>query len=155
MQTSCHLCLILCLLGWAILEFGGDLWESTNSLGPFLSPGLYPMGFFQAYLWTRVVIWFFALFPPLRILNAASSWSLQPRLLLSFTSLTGSFLFLSMRSRRVSSLVGFLITCVGILSSMHSRNFLDFLCHTISAVQQIPESANMRFLPVIWRTPVA
>lgn len=39
-----------------ILELGGDPWESTYSPAPFFSPGLYPVGFFQAHLWTRVVI---------------------------------------------------------------------------------------------------
>lgn len=60
------------------------------------------------------------------------------------------WLFLSMRSRRVSSLFDFQFSCAGMLSLMPSW----MVFHTVSPLQQISGSENLRFLPVIWRTPV-
>lgn len=58
--------------------------------------------------------------------------------------------WLFLRSRRVPSLFDFQFSCVGMLSLMPSW----MVVHTISPLRQISGSENLRFLPVIWRTPV-
>lgn len=49
-----------------------------------------------------VALLLFVLFPSLGMFNSATSWSLQPKLLLTFTSPASSSLFASMRSMRMS-----------------------------------------------------
>ena len=82
----------------------------------------------SAPLKSRVVILLFALFPPHRILNSITSWSLQSRQPLTFTSTDSSSLFVTIRSSTVSFVVSSPMTCARQLSSVHySRNFLDCL----------------------------
>lgn len=87
MLISCHICSIFCSLVWSIFELGG---ESTNSACP--------SSLQSCILWnhskhiSEPVLWSCRFFPCLhRTLNSAISWSLQTRLLLTFTSLTGLF----------------------------------------------------------------
>lgn len=87
-----------------------------------------------ALLKSRVVSLVFALLPPVRILNSTMSWSLAPRLPLTFPPTTSSFFF--MRSSRVSLLIGSSVTQVRKLS-MLSRNSLDCLCPAALSLQQM------------------
>lgn len=65
-----------------------------------------------------------------------SPCSLQPKLLPIFTSLTSSFLFVSMRCNRARPLVS-LSTCFRKLSPMPSGNLLDCLSLAVLPFQQI------------------
>lgn len=64
------------------------------------------------------------------------SQSLQPRLPVTFISLTRCSLFIRIRSDRASSLVSSLVTCVRKLP--HSRSFLDCCIISMLSLQQIP-----------------
>ena len=86
---------------------------------------------------SRIVLLHFALLPSLRILDFTISWSLQPRLFLTFTAPTSSSLFVSIRSSTAPALIGSLVNCVMRLS-MHCRNFLDGLNPAVLSLQQIP-----------------
>lgn len=66
----------------------------------------------SALLKSKVVMMLFALFASFRILNSIILWSLQPKLPLTFTSMTCSSLFVSNRSNRTSPLIGHLTICV-------------------------------------------
>ena len=71
--------------------------------------------------------WTATLYPSLghlRILNSAILWLLQWRLPLTFTSLTSSCLFVSIRCSRTPFLVGLLVTCVSKLLTVLSRHAL-------------------------------
>ena len=80
-----------------------------------------------ALLKSWVVIQLFALFLHLGILNSTMSWSLQPRLPLTFTSLTSSSFFVRIGSSRACALCGSLITCVRRWSLMHFQKLHGLL----------------------------
>lgn len=75
---------------------------------------------------------------PLRlILNSTIAWPLQARLLMTFTSLTNSYLFVSTRPSRVSPVIGPLFSCVKTLSSVLFRNYVACLSPAVVFLQQI------------------
>ena len=80
------------------------------------------------------------LLPPLltspRIKNSTISWSLCPRQLLIFTSSTHPSMFVNSESSGAPLLLGFLTSCIRKLSSVHSRNLLDFF-YVVSYCQHI------------------
>lgn len=76
----------------------------------------------SAFLKSKVVMLLFASFLSFRILNSIVSRSLQPKLALTFTSMTCSSLFGSKRSNRASPLVGPSTACV-------RRSFLTLKIH--------------------------
>ena len=86
---------------------------------------------------SKIMILLTALLLLCRILNSTISWSLQPRLPLTFTSSTSPSLFISTRSSITSLLVGSSTTCVKKLSSMLCRNLLDCVCLAVWSFQQI------------------
>lgn len=147
MQVFCHLFLIFCLLKWNILEFGGDPWESTNSPACLFFPGLYLMGFFQAHLWTWLVILLFC-----------SVFSSQDPEACHFMVTAGKaapglhipdrFFLVSKYKIREGIFSCWLLGCWNQCTSEISW---ITLWHTILSPQQILGSPNTRFLPVIWR----
>lgn len=127
-----------CLIsGLSRVELGrGSPWKSNFSPGPFFSPGLLSIGFFHTGLWTGQHLFSWSpssdpvspSLPPLKILNCSISWSLQPWLNLTFTSLTSPFLFISIRSSRASLQFGSLLT-----SAMQHHSTLEsfWITHTL------------------------
>lgn len=69
---------------------------------------------------SRIVILIFDLFPSLGILNCTMPQLVLSRLSLTFTSSASSFLFVSIRSSRASSLISFSVTYVRMLSPVHA-----------------------------------
>lgn len=81
----------------------------------------------------QVWVLVFVLLPYLGILNSTISRSLHLRLPLTFMSWTSSFLFVTIRSSKTPSPVGFLITSARKLLSMNLRNFLEHLSPAVSS----------------------
>lgn len=79
-----------------------------------------------------VVVILFALFPPLKDSELHHPIAVAGCMVaLAFTSPNRSSLFASIRSSRASLLVDSLVISVRKLLSMHSRNFLDYLCPAV------------------------
>jgi len=106
----------------------------------------------------RVVILVLALLLLRKILNSSVSCHWQPRLPLTFISSTNPYLFISIRTSRVSLLVGSSILCVRKFSLMLSRNLLKCLWSTGLSLHQIsgwlksprgPTPVNVRLLPAV------
>jgi len=86
---------------------------------------------------SRVVSFLCTPLAALRILNSTIAWPLQPRLPLSFTYPTSPSLLVRTRSSIAPLPIGSSITWRRMLSSIHSRNLLDFLCLAVLSLQQI------------------
>lgn len=91
------------------------------------------------------MILLFTLFSARRILNSIISWPLQPMPPPAFTSLTGSYMFVSMRFNRASPLFSCLAIFVRKLLSTHSRDTLDCLCPAVLPFQLIPDWFKFKF----------
>ncbi|CAN0052273.1 unnamed protein product [Bubo scandiacus] len=89
----------------------------------------------SALLNSRVASLLCTLLDVLRILNSIS-WSLQPRLPLSFTFPASPSLLVRTRSSIAPLLIGSAITWRRKLSSTHSRNLLDCLCPAVLSLPQ-------------------
>lgn len=81
----------------------------------------------SSFLKVMAVILLFALLSAIQILNSSTSWPLQPRLILTFTSSTCHCLFARNRSPT---------TCIEIWASMHARSFLYCLFPAVLSPQK-------------------
>lgn len=100
------------------------LWDSSKQI--FKEVEVCPP---EIQVWVLV----FVLLLHLGILNSTISWSLHLRLPLTFMSWTSSPLFVTIRSSKAPSPVGFLITSARKLLSMNLRNFLEHLNPAVSS----------------------
>jgi len=140
-----HAGLTSCPVGWTALKLGGSgPWVSTSFLGPSALQDLILWDSFrkipeEAKVSSPVVQTRGLAFCP-----APSSQDHElhylmvtaARLPSAFTSPSPA-LFVSRRSSRARLLIGFSIPCVRKLSSILSRNLLDFLCPAVLSLQQI------------------
>lgn len=96
----------------------------------------------SAFLRSRAVSLPCALLAALRILNSTGKWSLQPY---PFSYPSSPSLLVRTRSSIASLLVGSCITWAWKLSSVHSRDFLVYLCPAVFSLQKIS---------VCWKFPM-
>lgn len=97
---------------------------------------------------SRALVMLFALFPPLRAFNSMISWSLQPRLPLTWHDVSNQlFLVHSIRSSKAPFLVHSLITCL--YKIIHLLNIA--LCQWISPCEHCFEFAALTVKAMLTR----